>query len=211
MDKKEICIKFISALEQMPQEEIIRALTRETVTESVSCVNWEEYPYAPEVSVRLAYSEKALILLYKVYEEHVLGNVLDNNGPVWEDSCVETFIQDPINEGYYNIEVNCIATKLAAHRLSRTDFELFSEEKLAEIKCWSSLEHKKTDLRDQEWTLLEIIPFSAIGLESVPDHLNVNFYKCGDNCSRAHYLSWSPIGLLKPDFHCPEFFGKLRF
>jgi hypothetical protein len=211
MNKKEICIKFISALEQMPQEEIIRALTRETVTESVSCVNWEEYPYAPEVSVRLAYSEKALILLYKVYEEHVLGNVLDNNGPVWEDSCVETFIQDPINEGYYNIEVNCIATKLAAHRLSRTDFELFSEEKLAEIKCWSSLEHKKTDLRDQEWTLLEIIPFSAIGLESVPDHLNVNFYKCGDNCSRAHYLSWSPIGLLKPDFHCPEFFGKLRF
>jgi hypothetical protein len=211
MDKKEICIKFISALEQMPQEEIIRALTRETVAESVSCVNWEEYPYAPEVSVRLAYSEKALILLYKVYEEHVLGNVLDNNGPVWEDSCVETFIQDPINEGYYNIEVNCIATKLAAHRLSRTDSELFNEEKLAEIKCWSSLEHKKTDLRDQEWTLLEIIPFSAIGLESAPDHLNVNFYKCGDNCSRAHYLSWSPIGLLKPDFHCPEFFGKLRF
>ena len=211
MDKKEICIKFISALEQMPKEEIIRTLIRETVAESVSCVNWEEYPYAPEVSVRLAYSEKALILLYKVYEEHVLGNVLDNNGPVWEDSCVETFIQDPINEGYYNIEVNCIATKLAAHRLSRTDFELFNEEKLAEIKCWSSLEHKKTDLRDQEWTLLEIIPFSAIGLESAPDHLNVNFYKCGDNCSRAHYLSWSPIGLLKPDFHCPEFFGKLRF
>lgn len=211
MDKKEICIKFISALEQMPKEEIIRTLIRETVAESVSCVNWEEYPYAPEVSVRLAYSEKALILLYKVYEEHVLGNVLDNNGPVWEDSCVETFIQDPVNEGYYNIEVNCIATKLAAHRLSRTDFELFDEEKLAEIKCWSSLEHKKTDLRDQEWTLLEIIPFSAIGLESAPDHLNVNFYKCGDNCSRAHYLSWSPIGLLKPDFHCPEFFGKLRF
>ena len=211
MDKKEICIKFISALEQMPQEEIIRTLIRETVAESVSCVNWEEYPYAPEVSVRLAYSEKALVLLYKVYEEHVLGNVLDNNGPVWEDSCVETFIQDPINEGYYNIEVNCIATKLAAHRVSRTDFELFNEEKLAEIKCWSSLEHKKTDLRDQEWTLLEIIPFSAIGLESAPDHLNVNFYKCGDNCSRAHYLSWSPIGLLKPDFHCPEFFGKLRF
>ena len=211
MDKKEICIKFISALEQMPKEEIIRTLIRETVAESVSCVNWEEYPYAPEVSVRLAYSEKALILLYKVYEEHVLGNVLDNNGPVWEDSCVETFIQDPVNEGYYNIEVNCIATKLAAHRLSRTDFELFNEEKLAEIKCWSSLEHKKTDLRDQEWTLLEIIPFSAIGLESAPGHLNVNFYKCGDNCSRAHYLSWSPIGLPKPDFHCPEFFGKLRF
>ena len=211
MDKKDISIKFISNLEQMPQEEIMETLTREAVGEGISCINWEEYPYAPEVSVRLAYSEKALILLYKVSEEHVLGNVLENNGPVWEDSCVETFIEDPVNEGYYNIEVNCIGTKLAAHRLSRTEFEHFSEEKQAEIKCWSSLERKKTDLKNQEWTLLEIVPFSTIGLEKAPEYLNVNFYKCGDNCSRAHYLSWSPIGLPKPDFHCPKFFGKLRF
>ena len=211
MNKKDICIKFISKLEEMPQADIINTLTTETHAEGISCVNWEEYPYAPEVSVRLAYSEKALVLLYKVSEEHVLGKVLENNGPVWEDSCVETFIKDPVNEGYYNIEVNCIATKLAAHRLSRTEFEHFDEQKIAEIKCYSSLEHKETELENQEWSLLEIIPFSSIGLEKAPEYLEVNFYKCGDNCSRAHYLSWSPIGLPKPNFHCPEFFGKIRF
>ena len=211
MSKKDISIRFISNLEQMPQEKIIETLTNVASAECISCVNWQEYSYAPEVSVRIAYSETALVLLYKVSEEHVLGSVLDNNGPVWEDSCVETFIKDPVNEGYYNIEVNCIGTKLAAHRLSRTDFEHFSEEKLAEIICCSSLDHKKTDLKNQEWTLLEIVPFRSIGLENTPEYLNVNFYKCGDNCSRAHYLSWSPIGLPKPDFHCPEFFGKLRF
>lgn len=211
MNKKDICIRFISKLEEMPQEDIINTLTSEIPAESISCVNWAEYPYAPEVSVRLAYSEKALVLLYKVSEEHVLGNVLENNGPVWEDSCVETFIKDPINEGYYNIEVNCVGTKLAAHRLSRTEFEHFSAEKLAKIECCSSLEHKRTDLKKQGWSLLEIIPFETIGLEKAPEYLEVNFYKCGDNCSRAHYLSWSPIGLPKPNFHCPEFFGKIRF
>ena len=209
MDMKDISIKFIPNLEQMQQEDIIETLSRETAAESVSCVNWQEYSYAPEVSLHLAYSEKALIALFKVSEEHVLGSVLNNNGPVWEDSCVETFIKDPVNEGYYNIEVNCIGTKLAAHRLSRTEFEHFNEEKLAEIKCYSSLEHKPTDLENKEWTLLEIIPFSILGLDKAPEYLNANFYKCGDKCKTAHYLSWSPIGLPNPDFHCPNFFGKL--
>ena len=211
MQAKEIRAHFIAEAELLNPTELIQRLTEDCASEHISCVNWQDYPYVPEVSVHIAYSEKALVLLFKVSEEHILGNVLENNGPVWEDSCVETFIEDPINEGYYNIEVNCIGTKLAAHRLSRTEFQHFSNEELAEIKCYSSLEHKKTNLKNQEWTLLEIIPFLSIGLEKKPEYLNANFYKCGDNCSRAHYLSWSPIGLPKPNFHCPEFFGKLRF
>lgn len=206
---KDIQVQFIADAENMTEAQLRQRLTEEGNSESISCVNWQEYPYAPEVALHLAYSEKALIVLFKVSEEHVLGSVLDNNGPVWEDSCVETFIKDPVKEGYYNIEVNCIGTKLAAHRLSRTEFEHFNEEKLAEIKCFSSLEHKPTDLEKQEWTLLEIIPFSVLGLDKAPEYLNANFYKCGDKCRKAHYLSWSPIGLPNPDFHCPKFFGKL--
>ena len=208
---KSIDIKFIADVEKMTESEIKEALTTQTETHEISCVNWSEYPYAPKVSVRIAYSEKVLVLLYNVSEEHTLGKVLENNGPVWEDSCVETFIKDPVGEGYYNIEVNCIATKLAAHRLSRTDFELFDEEKLAEIKCFSSLPHIETDIENKEWALLEIIPFSILGLEKAPEYLNVNFYKCGDNCRQPHYLSWSPIALERPNFHCPEFFGKMWF
>ena len=209
MQTKDIQVQFIADAESLTEAQLIQRLTEEGNTESISCVNWQDYPYAPEVDLHLAYSDKSLIVLFKVSEEHVLGSVLDNNGPVWEDSCVETFIKDPVNEGYYNIEVNCIGTKLAAHRLSRTEFEHFNEEKLAEIKCFSSLEHKPTDLDNKKWTLLEIIPFSILGLAKAPEYLNANFYKCGDKCRKAHYLSWSPIGLPNPDFHCPNFFGKL--
>ena len=208
---KSIDIKFIADVEKMTESEIKEALTTQTETHKVSCVNWNEYPYAPEVQINMAYSDKALAILFRVKEEHVLGNTLENNGPVWEDSCVETFIKDPVGEGYYNIEVNCIATKLAAHRLSRTDFELFDESRLSEIKCWSSLPHQKSDLQNQEWTLVKVIPFSILGLEKAPESLSVNFYKCGDNCRQPHYLSWSPIALEKPNFHCPEFFGEIMF
>jgi hypothetical protein len=55
-----------------------------------------------------------------------------------------------------------------------------------------------------------MIPFSLLGLKDVPQSLNCNFYKCGDKCMHPHYLSWSPIGLPEPNFHCPEFFGKIN-
>ena len=213
MDLKVTDIKFISGIESWPEEEITKTLVSETEPEQVSCVNWKEYPYAPEVLVHLAYSDKALVLLYKVKEEHVLGNVLENNGAVWEDSCVETFIKDPVGEGYYNIEVNCIGTRLAAHRLSRTDFELFKPEKLSKIGCVASLPHQITDISDaadKEWMIGELIPFEVLGLDAAPESLEVNFYKCGDKCRQPHFLSWSPIGLPEPNFHCPEFFGKIN-
>ena len=136
---KSIDIKFIADVEKMTESEIKEALTTQTEAHKVSCVNWNDYPYAPEVQINMAYSDKALAILFRVKEEHVLGNTLENNGPVWEDSCVETFIKDPVGEGYYNIEVNCIATKLAAHRLSRTDFELFNESRLSEMNVKAKL------------------------------------------------------------------------
>ena len=41
--------------------------------------------------------------------------------------------------------------------------------------------------------------------------MRANFYKCGDLLPRPHFLSWNAISLPRPDFHCPEFFGTLRF
>jgi hypothetical protein len=38
-----------------------------------------------------------------------------------------------------------------------------------------------------------------------------NFYKCGDELSQPHYLSWNNIKSGKPNFHLPEFFGEINF
>ena len=211
MNKKDIYIRYIPQLETLSDEELLKTLAA-LPEEKVDCVNWAEYPYAPEVSLRPAFSDTQLALLYTVEEEHILGTVMECNGPVWENSCVETFIKDPVGEGYYNIEINCIGTPLAAHRLSRTDFEHFDEARMRQIRCFSTLSREKTDIVGQgrQWQVVELIPFRLLGLDSAPEYLETNFYKCGDNCRQPHYLSWSPIGLEKPNFHCPEFFGKIN-
>ena len=42
-----------------------------------------------------------------------------------------------------------------------------------------------------------------------PQTLRANFYKCADKTKRPHFVSWRPIDLPKPDFHCPQFFGEI--
>ena len=39
----------------------------------------------------------------------------------------------------------------------------------------------------------------------------MNVYKCGDNLSQPHFLSWQPIHTDKPNFHVPQFFGEVEF
>lgn len=208
---KEIKVRYIPGIEAMPEKEIFETLTSETECNPVACVNWEEYPYAPEVCFHLAYSDKVLAVLFKVKEDHVRGTAMEYNGPVWEDSCVETFIADPNSSGYFNFETNCIGTKLASKRRSRTDADHFCDSLMDRIRCFGSLPHEPVDIEGegQSWWLAEIIPFELIGLDKAPESLRVNFYKCGDKCSKVHFLSWSEIGLPSPDFHCPDFFGKI--
>ena len=178
---------------------------------AVDRVNWPEYPYVPRVTVRVAHAMDALVLLFDVEEAHVRAATMEERGAVWEDSCVEFFVADPVGEGYYNFEVNCIGTGLAAHRFSRDEATCFTDEQMARWRRFGSLGHEPVDARGETscWWMMEVIPFSLLGVEEMPESLRVNFYKCGNKCDRPHYLSWSPIDAERPDFHRPEFFGTM--
>lgn len=202
---------YIAELESL-SDEALRSALLQTASHTIGCVNWaEEFPYAPKVNFHIAHSDKAIAVMFEVEEEHIKAVTLDNNGPVWEDSCVEFFVRNPKGEGYYNIEINCVGTALAAFRLSRTEAEHFSDDKIAQIRRIGSLAHEKMDNTEGgKWWLAEVVPFALLGLESAPKSINANLYKCGDNCQKTHFLSWSPIALPKPNFHCPEFFGTIE-
>lgn len=208
---KSIEAKYISGMESMSDADLLKTLEAATEYNPVACVNWKEYPYAPQVGFHIAWSDEGLAVLFKVREDHVLGTAMEINGPVWEDSCVEVFIDDPQSSEYFNFETSCIGTKLASKRRSRSDADHFNKETMDKIRCFGSLPHEPVDIegKEQEWWLAEFIPFSVIGLVKAPESLRMNFYKCGDRCSRMHFLSWSEINLPAPDFHCPDFFGKV--
>ena len=201
--------RFIRKIEQFRNDEIRLVMRDRVPSHQVACVNWEEYPYAPEVTFRIAHSDDALAVMFEVEEDHLRAVAMSAEENVWEDSCVEFFVENPAGEGYYNFEINCIGTALAALRRSRTDADHFSAEQMARVRHFGSLPHAPIDSvgEGQQWWMVEIIPFSLLGVERAPKSIRCNFYKCGDGCRRPHYLSWSPVESEEPNFHRPECFG----
>ena len=204
-------IQYINGLESMTDSELLSALKSLEAT-PIANVNWKEYPYAPEVSFHMAYSDKAITILFEVKEDHVRAVAMENNGPVWEDSCVEFFVKSPDGVHYTNFEMNCAGTLLAARRTSRHDAVHFDDSKMAHIRRITSLPHEPVNSKGegQSWWAIEVIPFELIGFEQRPQKIEANLYKCGDKCDQPHFLSWSPIGTPNPDFHCPEYFSEIR-
>jgi hypothetical protein len=179
----------------------------------IDCVNWAEFPYKPSVSVRLGYSSTAMAILFEVEENHLRGLTMDDCGPVYEDSCCEFFMADPFSEKYFNFEINCIGTLLAAKRKSKEDFEFLSPSQLKEVLRFCSLPRAPIDsvAPNQKYWVAEVIPFSILGLKEPPKSILANFYKCGHKCQVPHYLSMAQIDLPAPSFHCPKFFQKVHF
>ena len=204
-------IQYINGLETMTDTELRAGLESIPAT-PIANVNWKEFPYAPEVSFHMAYSDKAVAILFEVKEDHVRAAAMENNGPVWQDSCVEFFVMGPDGVHYTNFEMNCAGTMLAARRTSRHDPSQFTPEQFAQVRRITSLPHEPIDSKGegQSWWAMEVIPFEAFGYTSKPDSLRANLYKCGDKCDQPHFLSWSPIDLPSPDFHCPDFFGTIE-
>lgn len=184
---------------------------------TIACVNWAEFPYQPEVKFRAAHTGDAILLHYQVTEASVRAVALADDGRVWEDACVEFFLSPESNDFYYNFECNC-ATKLLLHGgPAGGERPTASEEVLKSVKRWSSLGTEPFEERVGEctWEVALVIPASAIFRHEIETFngktMRANFYKCGDKLQTPHFLSWAPIDLPKPKFHCPEFFGEVVF
>lgn len=206
-------IPYIADIANLSSSRLRETLLSYGALLSIGAHNWaENYPYAPQVTARMAYSDRVLAVMFDVFEEHTKAVELYSNGKVWEDSCVELFVSNPVGEGYFNFECNAIGTMLAAKRLSRDVATHFSEAQIDRIVRYCSLEHGVVDIcQPTAWWVTEIIPFDLLGLDAAPKTLKANLYKCGDKLKRPHFMSWSAVGCATPDFHLPEYFGQLTF
>ncbi len=183
----------------------------------VDVLNWEEYSYRPDVKFRIANTGNSILVNFWVKEASVRAKYGNDNGSVWTDSCVE-FFSIPGQDGiYYNLECNCIGTILLAAGAGRSGREPASATVMESIKRWASLGNKPFEERigETEWEVALIIPYTAFFKSNVTSldgkEIRANFYKCGDELKSPHFVSWNPIKTEKPDFHRPEFFGKLLF
>lgn len=184
----------------------------------ISRVNWPgQYPYKPEASFGIAYTDSSILIHYKVREEDVRAFVGEDKGQVWTDSCVEFFFRPDMKGPYYNIECNCIGKILVACGPAREGRETAPDEVFDGIRRWASLGNVMFDEKMEEtsWEIALVIPFTTFFRHEITNLEGVvataNFFKCGGSGRYEHYLSWAPIFVPTPDYHRPDFFREIHF
>ena len=199
-------------------ESVSKVLETKAALNKVDWLEWKEFPFKPQVSFRIAHADSLIFLKYYVKEKHILAKQSKPNTAVHKDSCVEFFV-DPMQDGnYYNFEFNCIGVTHLAYGPSRRERTFIPAEIIKnQIMTWSTLGDEPFEEKSDnfEWEMVIVIPSSLFtyneGLSFSKLTSKANFYKCGDDTTELHYLSWNPVKSPNPDFHRPEHFGILNF
>ncbi len=217
MDKtvtKTLTAPYMLDLDNLSLEAISDMMEQYGEKYGINCRNWAtDFPYQPITVFTIAYSNKYIFVDFFVRGNFLRAENYKNNTAVSEDSCVEFFLKVPGSKEYWNFEFNCIGTINASHRENRPNPIRLTDEQLSKVKRYASCGTKP--FQEMEglfaWNLIIAIPFELIGIEenNHPEFIEGNFYKCGSKTGAPHYLSWSPIYTSEPDFHRPEFFGKI--
>ncbi len=209
-------IKKINAKKSISFAEAESLLENQTVSHPVQVLNWKAFGYQPKVYFRIGHIGDEIWLKYNVEEKHVRAVETRTNGEVYKDSCVEFFIS-PDGENYYNFEFSCIGTIHLAFGPGRGNRKFVDPAVVEKIDIRSTLGDKPFEAKsgDFEWEMMIRIPVGSFAYSNLKSFdglkATANFYKCGDKTAVPHYITWNPIGTENPDYHRPEFFGKVSF
>jgi hypothetical protein len=176
----------------------------------------------PIAEVKIAYDDMAIHVMFRVQDRFVRAVAPEDQGKVWEDSCVEFFFTpgSDLSTGYFNLEMNCGGTMLF-HFHPGTGKEKIVIPKRECTKIWRM--HSLPTIVDPEihepvtWTLAYELPLAVfkkycrVVMPGPRATWRANFYKCADKTSHPHWLTWSPVDFAKPNFHLPRYFGILEF
>jgi hypothetical protein len=215
MQKSKLIIPYVGALDGVELSGVPALLELGGAREWIGVLNWSQYGYKPIVIFDIGRGSSDLYIHYFVRGMSLRGLSGRDGEYVHEDSCVEFFMRREGDMRYMNFEFNCIGTCYASRHDSRRVSEPLSEREYRGIRRYASVQRAPfvEELGLFEWELTVAIPFWLMGLDggSLPEKMYGNLYKCADKTTHPHYVTWSPIDLPKPNYHCPEFFGELYF
>lgn len=192
---------------------------------TIGNVRPESSDHHPLAQVRVLYDDDAMHGIFRVEDRFVRCVHSGFQAPVCRDSCVEFFFEPHVGDGYLNMEFNCGGSFLSYYIRDCTrigddgfaDFTAMTPEQAASVRVWTSLPERVEPERTEPvvWTLQFRIPFCVVEAFTGPlgklqgVEWRGNFYKCGDETSHPHWLSWAPVDEL--NFHLPRCFETLRF
>ena len=183
----------------------------------------EKPGHLPRTEAKLACDDEAVYVIFRVEDRYVRAVAGKHQDVVCTDSCAEFFFAPTgdVADGYFNLEMNCGGIMLFNFQLiPRKDSVPVAESDLARIEVAHSAP-RRIDPEIGEpytWSVEYRLPFAILANylpSAVPPGAGTvwraNFFKCGDNTSRPHWLTWAPVDRPRPDFHVPEAFGVIEF
>lgn len=181
--------------------------------------------HRPKTQAKVVYDDQGLYLHFRVEDRYVRSIETEYHGKVWEDACVEFFVEPVAGRGYFNFEINCGGTML----LSYKENPAWAGERLRmpgrvpwELAKSVAIYHSMPVTVEPElaepvvWHVEYHIPFRLFeaylgDLGGVAGKTwRANFYKCAENNSHPHWASWSKIGG-ELNFHQPAYFSEMLF
>jgi hypothetical protein len=174
--------------------------------------SWPEFATTCKTGFSIEHANTSVSITFDVQQDYFKAQRRSINSAVHKDNCVEFFIQFSGEESYYNIEFNCLGIGKLAYGTTREKRQFLPVSSIKKIGVWKDLRFFEDyfDWQIKLYIPVEVFIFSAVktlkGLKC-----KGNFYKCGDDLPRPHYLAWNKIDAARPDFHLPEFFGNIDF
>ena len=212
---KSLKVPYVPSLDGLALSDVAKKMETAANRQSIDVVNWAEYAYKPVVSFDIARGDKELFIHYFVRGLSLRAMETTDGEYVHPDSCVEFFMRQADDLFYTNFEFNCIGTCLAARGVERNNRVPFTANEYKKIRRYTTVPFgafaEKTGI--YEWEVTVAIPFELMGIDAtaLPAKIRANFYKCADETANPHYVTWSPILLPSPDYHCPAYFGEIVF
>ncbi|MCH2115670.1 MAG: carbohydrate-binding family 9-like protein [Pirellulales bacterium] len=182
----------------------------------------ERPEHRPGAQAKVLYDDENIYVTFRVEDRYVRAVAQENQDSVCADSCVEFFFTPGIdpNLGYFNLETNCGGTALFHYgKNPGSERTLISNADIGRIEIAHSLPKvvEPEIIEPTTWTLQYRLPFKVlerycpIVRPAAGVVWRANFYKCADQTSHPHWLTWSHVDNPQPNFHLPQFFGKIVF
>ncbi len=192
-----------------------------TIKRAKSDIDWSKIPevridrvlwtddYGIRAKGQLCYDDENLYVHMSAVEKDIRAVNTEPLSPVYEDSCMEFFFMLPDSVNYFNCEINPNGVLNLGFGPQKTDRIEIARGDAQDYFDISS------DRTKDGWEVYYRIPLDYIRL-FYPEYefkgsLRANMYKCGNKTVNRHYLSWTDIDLDQPNFHCPQYFGRMRF
>lgn len=84
-------VREINLKEEVSIQQVSELLDDNAEIHGINLVNWQKFPYHPDVRFRIAHSNNQIWLKFYVHEENILAHRTQTNSSTHMDSCVEFF------------------------------------------------------------------------------------------------------------------------